>query len=126
MHDDTELNVATLDLKLAYGLRLLLQGEHLGLLNPRELYVAARLYRRQWLNVEDTQLATQAQYKLEAALHDPVQAVQLMQQCADENLKRYKAHQPLLGHLLPYFTAREAIEQGLPFREGHGWIEEFK
>jgi len=43
---------------------------------------------------------------------------------AQDNLCRYKAGQPLLGHLLPYLTAQEARQHGLPFREEHGWIEE--
>jgi phosphatidylserine/phosphatidylglycerophosphate/cardiolipin synthase-like enzyme len=124
MHDDTEINVATLDKTLAYGLRLLLQGEHLGLLNANELHVAARLYRKQRLTAEETQRATAAQQKLETTLHDPFQAVQLMAQYANENLKRYKAHQPLVGHLLPYLTADEATAQGLQFQQEHGWIEE--
>jgi phosphatidylserine/phosphatidylglycerophosphate/cardiolipin synthase-like enzyme len=124
MHDDTELNVATLDKNLAYGFRLLLQGEHLGLLNANELHVAARLYRKQRLTADETQRAKEAQQKLVTTLHDPFQAVQLMQQCANENLKHYKAHQPMVGHLLPYLTAAEATDQGLPFQQGHGWIEE--
>jgi phosphatidylserine/phosphatidylglycerophosphate/cardiolipin synthase-like enzyme len=124
MHDDTEINVATLDKTLAYGLRLLLQAEHLGLLSANELHIAARLYRKQRLTAEETQRATEAQHKLETQLHDPFQAVQLMQKAANENLQRYKAHQPLIGHLLPYLTAEEALEQGLPFQQEHGWIEE--
>jgi hypothetical protein len=43
---------------------------------------------------------------------------------AEDNLCRYKAGQCLLGHLLPYLTAQEARQHGLPFREEHGWIEE--
>jgi hypothetical protein len=29
-----------------------------------------------------------------------------------------------VGHLLPYLTAEEAKQQGLNFREEHGWLEE--
>jgi hypothetical protein len=47
-----------------------------------------------------------------------------MRERAEENLQRYKAKQPLLGHLLPYLTGEEARQQGLPFREEHGWLEE--
>jgi hypothetical protein len=43
---------------------------------------------------------------------------------ARDNLCRYKAGQPLVGHLLPYLTAQEARQHGLRFREEHGWIEE--
>jgi hypothetical protein len=48
----------------------------------------------------------------------------LMINCAQENLRRYRAKQPLVGHLLPYLTAEEATQQGLNFREEQGWIEE--
>jgi hypothetical protein len=47
-----------------------------------------------------------------------------MRQRAEDNLARYKANQPLIGHLLPYLTAQDALKQGLNFREGHGWLEE--
>jgi hypothetical protein len=47
----------------------------------------------------------------------------LMVERAQDNLLRYKAKQPLLGHLLPYLTAEEATQQGLNFREGQGWVE---
>jgi len=48
----------------------------------------------------------------------------LLTQHAEGNLRRYKSNQPLLGHLLPYLTAQEERQQGLHFREEHGWIEE--
>jgi hypothetical protein len=47
-----------------------------------------------------------------------------MIECAQDNLCRYKARQPLVGHHLPYLTAQEARQHGLHFREEHGWIEE--
>ncbi len=124
MHDDTEINVATLDRTSAYGLRLLLQAEHLGLLSAADLHVTARLYRKQRLTAEEKHRAEKAQRQLETQLNDPFQAIQLMQKAANENLRRYKVHQPLIGHLLPYLTAEEATEQGLNFRQEHGWIEE--
>jgi len=40
-----------------------------------------------------------------------------------DNLRRYKAKQPLACHLLPYLTAEEAKHQGLILREAQGWIE---
>ena len=43
---------------------------------------------------------------------------------AADNLRRYKEKQPLVGHLLPYLAAEEATQQGLHFREEHGWLEE--
>jgi hypothetical protein len=48
----------------------------------------------------------------------------LMSERAQDNLQRYKAKQPLVGHLLPYLTAEEAKQEGLNFREAHGWLEE--
>ncbi|HCF84991.1 MAG TPA: hypothetical protein DEV72_07310 [Ktedonobacter sp.] len=50
--------------------------------------------------------------------------LRMMVKRAQDNLLRYKARQPLLGQLLPYLTAEEATQQGLKFREEHGWIEE--
>ena len=29
----------------------------------------------------------------------------------------------MVGHLLPYLTADDAKQQGLDFREAHGWVE---
>ncbi|GER88741.1 phospholipase [Dictyobacter vulcani] len=124
MRDDTEINVATLDRSLAYGLRLLLQAEHLGLLKHDELYAAARYYRQEQFPDDKRAQAEQAFQHIEAALSDPRQAIQLMSQRAQENLQHYKDRQPLNGHLLPYLTAKEATEQGLNFRQDHGWIEE--
>jgi hypothetical protein len=43
---------------------------------------------------------------------------------AEENLLAYKARQPLVGHLVPYLLEDESLQQGLPFREEHGWLEE--
>ena len=42
---------------------------------------------------------------------------------AQDNLRRYKAKQPLVGHLLPYLTAEEAKQQGLHVHDEHGWVE---
>ena len=42
---------------------------------------------------------------------------------AQDNLRRFKAKLPLVSHLLPYLTANEATQEGLPFREVLGWIE---
>lgn len=61
---------------------------------------------------------------LKETLGDPFVGLQLMIDRARDNLLRYKANLPLIGHLLPYLTAEEATQEGLPFREDHGWIEE--
>ena len=51
---------------------------------------------------------------------DPLAGLRLMDERAQENLRRYKAKQPLVGHLLSYVTAQE----GLNFHVERGWIEE--
>ena len=48
--------------------------------------------------------------------------LRLMTEHAQENVRRFKSRQPLVGHLLPYLTAEEAEQQGLHFHEEHGWI----
>ena len=53
-----------------------------------------------------------------------VAGLRMMVERARDNLQRFKAKQPLVGQLLPYLTAEEATQQGLNFREAHGWIEE--
>ena len=63
------------------------------------------------------------QYLIET-LGNPLVGLRMMAERAQDNLRRYKARQPLLGHLLPYLKAEEAQQQGLNFREEHGWIEE--
>ena len=55
---------------------------------------------------------------------NPLVGLRMMVERAQDNLRRYKARQPLVGHLLPYLKAEEAKQQGLNFREEHGWIEE--
>ncbi len=61
---------------------------------------------------------------LKETLGDPFVGLRLMTERAQDNLRRYKAKLPLFGHLLPYLTAEEATQAGLPFREDHGWVEE--
>ncbi len=124
MRDDTEMNIAVLDNRLAYNLRLMLQGEHLGLLEERDLFVLMRLIGQQFQSKSEKEHAVQVHDLLQEQLSDPWQAHQLMHQRAWENLQRYKDGQPLIGHLLPYLTAAEATDQGLPFNEEHGWLEE--
>jgi hypothetical protein len=47
----------------------------------------------------------------------------MMVERAQENLRRYKEKQPLVGHLLPYLSAAEAREEQLNFQEEIGWLE---
>ncbi len=124
MHDDTEMNVATLDADLAYNFRLMLQAEHLGLVHEDDLFALSRLLGQQQQSPDEKERALGVQQYLNKTLSDPLAAMQLMHTCAWENLRRYQAKQPLVGHLLPYLTADEATQQGLNFREEHGWIEE--
>ena len=124
MRDDTEMNVATLDTRLARGLHIMLMAEHLGLLNDDDLFDLARyLGRQHQLPQENTRGARAWQY-LEETLGDPLVGLRMMIERSQDNLRRYKARQPLVGHLLPYLKAEEAQQQGLNFREAHGWIEE--
>ncbi len=124
MRDDTEVNVATLDTTLAQGLRLMLQGEHLGLVSDDQVLDLSRLLGQQRQTRDAQKRALQFLNSLHETLGDPLVALRMMHEQAWENLRRYKAKQPLLSHLLPYLTAVEAREQGLNFREEHGWLEE--
>lgn len=124
MRDDAEMNVATLDPDLAHGLRLMLQGEHLNLIEDYDLFAMSRLVGQQHQSAQEKNQALRTQEMLEDKLGDPIVAMRLMHERAWENLQRYKNNQPLIGHLLPYLTGEEAQKQGLNFREEHGWIEE--
>jgi phosphatidylserine/phosphatidylglycerophosphate/cardiolipin synthase-like enzyme len=124
MRDDTEINVTVLDTRLAHNLRLMLQGEHLGLVEDRDLFILSRFFGRQYLSPDEQEHAVSIHDFLEEKLSDPATALRAMHECAWENLQRYKDNQPLVGHLLPYLSAEEALQQGLNFREEHGWLEE--
>lgn len=124
MRDDTEMNVAMLDANRAYGLRLMLQGEHLGLATVEELFTLSRLLGDQHQTQSEKDAAQLVFQRLEGIIGDPSIAHRMMHNCAWENLRRYKARLPLIGHLLPYFSEAEASEQGLQVNGDHGWIEE--
>lgn len=124
MRDDVEMNVAVLDPILAHGLRLMLQAEHLGLASEEDLFQLSRLLGRQRQTPQQEERAATVLKYLHDTLNDPLTAMQLMHERAWDNLRRYKEKQPLIGHLLPYLTAEEAQQQGLNFREDHGWVEE--
>jgi len=53
MRDDAEMNVATLDPDLAHGLRLMLQGEHLDLIEDRDLFAMSRLVGQQHQSTQE-------------------------------------------------------------------------
>lgn len=124
MRDDTEMNVATLDTKLARELRLMLQGEHLGLVDDDDLFAMSRFLGQQVQSAQEEERGKRMWQHLQDTLGDPRVALQMMHKCAWDNLQRYKSKQPVVGHLLPYLTAEEAQQQGLNFTEEHGWIEE--
>jgi phosphatidylserine/phosphatidylglycerophosphate/cardiolipin synthase-like enzyme len=122
MRDDTEMNVATLDDDLALNLRLLLWAEHLGLLSEDDFFDIELHLIHQKPDMDQQSIKTLR--SLQEALGDPHVGLRLMTERAQDNLRRYKANLPLIGQLLPYLTAEEATQEGLPFREDHGWIEE--
>jgi phosphatidylserine/phosphatidylglycerophosphate/cardiolipin synthase-like enzyme len=124
MRDDAEMNVATLDADLARGLRLLLWGEHLGLIPDEDMLALLRYLAGQPLLTARAERARTLFGELEQRLSDPEEGLHLLAEQAHQNLERYRAGQPLVGHLLPYLTAEEATAQGLNFDEAHGWIEE--
>jgi len=123
MRDDAEMNVAVLDAEQARGLRLLLWAEHLGMLSKNDLLPAARHLGHQPQKLSVDEQAARLLQRLQEQLGNPLRGLQLMIECAQDNLRRYKAKQPLVGHLLPYLTAEEAKQQGLHFREANGWVE---
>ena len=123
MRDDTEANVATLNADLARGLRLLLWAEHLGLIGEESLLTLARHlgHVRQRSSVDEK--AEELLQSLYQSLGDPLAGLRLLIERAQDNLSRFKAKQPLMGHLLPYLTDEEAKQHGLKFHEEHGWVE---
>ena len=124
MRDDTEMNVATLNSELTRGLRFMLQAEHLGLIESDDLLVLSRFLHNNRQSAAEHKRGEQLLDYLKEILDDPLAAMHMMSERAWENLRRYKANQPLVGHLLPYLTGDEAPQQGLNFRQEHGWIEE--
>jgi phosphatidylserine/phosphatidylglycerophosphate/cardiolipin synthase-like enzyme len=122
MRDDTEMNVATLNPELAHGLRLLLWAEHLGMLREENLVTVARYLGHQRQSPAVDAQAEALLRSLDETLGDPLVGLRLMTERAQENVRRFKAQQPLVGHLLPYLTDEEAREQGVHFHEEHGWV----
>jgi len=124
MLNDVEMNVAALNPTLARGLRMMLWAEHLGLYSEAELFDLGYFLGQQQQSSGDTGRGESIWQSVQEMLGDLHAGLRMMVKRAQDNLLRYKARQPLLGQLLPYLTAEEATQQGLKFREEHGWIEE--
>ena len=124
MLNDVEMNVAALEPTLARGLRMTLWAEHLGLYSEAELFDLGYFLGQQQQSSGDTGRGESIWQSVQEMLGDLHAGLRMMVKRAQDNLLRYKARQPLLGQLLPYLTAEEATQQGLKFREEHGWIEE--
>src|SRR5947209_11163151 len=122
LRDDTEMNVATLDAELAVGLRMMLLAEHVGLMAEEDLLTVSRHLGGQRQGQRAEQRAVVLLQQLLATMDNPLIGMQMMIDCAQDNLGRFKAKQPLVGHLLPYLTATAAKLHGLHFREAHGWV----
>jgi phosphatidylserine/phosphatidylglycerophosphate/cardiolipin synthase-like enzyme len=123
MRDDTEMNVATLDAELAVGLRMMLLAEHVGLMSEEDLLTVSRHLGGQRQAQSSEQHAVTLIRQFLATIDDPLKGLGMMNECAQENLRRFKEKQPLVGHLLPYLMAEDAKQHGLHFREAHGWVE---
>jgi phosphatidylserine/phosphatidylglycerophosphate/cardiolipin synthase-like enzyme len=123
MRDDTEMNVAVLDADLSHNLRLLLWAEHLGLISEDSMLAISRhlAHQHQAKRLDDR--ATVLLKSLEELLAEPEAGMRLMIKRAEENLERFKAKQPLVGHLMPYLTAEEARRRGIRCDDEHGWVE---
>jgi phosphatidylserine/phosphatidylglycerophosphate/cardiolipin synthase-like enzyme len=123
MRDDTEMNVAALNADLAQGLRILLWAEHLGLLGEESMLMVARHLGHHLQSPAVDAQAEALLRSLREQLGDPLVGLHAMVECAQENVRRFKAKEPLVGHLLPYLTDVEASQQGVHFHEEHGWVE---
>jgi phosphatidylserine/phosphatidylglycerophosphate/cardiolipin synthase-like enzyme len=94
MHADAEINVSALDPTGARTLRLRLWQEHA---HPQ---------------VEDI-----------PPLNDPVAGLKILRLRARENFERVRKGKPLVGHLLPYITHREARSWDITHDREHGWLD---
>ena len=114
---------SALNAERARGFRMLLWAEHWDLAGEESMLIVARHlgHQRQRRKIEE-EAAALLQH-LQETLGDPLAGLHLMVERAQDNLRRFKAKQPLVGHLLPYAKGEEAKRQGWHFHEEHGWIE---
>ena len=94
MHTDAEINVVVLDAASAQRLRRRLWAEHL-----------------------QRDLADVAPLESPTAMFDGLRAL------AQANQERVVLRQPLNGHILPYLTASDGKQLGLPVHPEHGWLD---
>jgi phosphatidylserine/phosphatidylglycerophosphate/cardiolipin synthase-like enzyme len=123
MHDDAEMNVATLHPDFAHEMRILLWAEHLGLLKEDEQFIVSRYLAHQPQSTSASQRAVEIWQRLAHQLSDPATGLRLLAENAQANLQRFKNGEPLVGHLFPYTTTQEAHHLGLKFHESHGLFE---
>ncbi|HEU5367538.1 MAG TPA: phospholipase D-like domain-containing protein, partial [Ktedonobacterales bacterium] len=133
---DAELNVAALDPAFARGLRLSLWAEHLGALSdahtgwpapavlplPKPMAVpsdddlralVAPTDMRAPLPADEQPLQDHYGEEELAALEDPLAGIALLARRAQENLKRLRQGEPLVGHILPYLHSEEGAAFGV-------------
>jgi HET-S-like prion-inhibition and propagation protein len=115
MRDDTEMDVATLNADLARDLRLMLWAEHLGLLSEDDLFTFSRHLGHERQRASLDQRSRDLLQYLKETVDDSLDGLQLMIERAQDNLHRYKAKQPLLGHLLPLSDSRRSDTAGAEF-----------
>src|SRR5438552_3178330 len=88
MRDDTEMNVATLDAELAVGLRMMLLAEHVGLMDEEDLLTVSRHLGGQRQGQRAEQRAVVLLQQLLTTMDNPLTALQMMIECAQDNLRR--------------------------------------
>lgn len=139
MSHDAELNVAVLDDEFARTLRLALWSEHAGAragavagwpepgaLPLPEPLVAPPL-RGLYTLLRPTDPCAPVGVRAPAAeletLTDPIQGIARLAVLADENLRRLRNGEPLVGNLLPYLLDGEGERYGLPVNHEQGCLD---
>ncbi len=126
MRDDAEMNIATINPRMAHDLRMLLWAEHLGLYSDEDMFIVSQLVEGQSQPKDYHDRARSIYAEIMGLLGDPFRGLKLLVERAHENMQAFKDKRPFVGHLLPYLTAEQARAQDLPFRDEHGWLEEVR